>query len=130
MVTSNPLSKILQGLMRRSSDIGTIYSAEKQVETVEGKTSAEVTHVKVPAGTYVIVANTEWNLDLDVFAVSVIRVGGGVPAVERYTMKGGGGASLAVVSDLSTETKIAVEVYHEHTAPVGIWTRLQAIRIK
>ena len=130
MVTSNPLNKILQGLMRKSSDIGTIYASSNTVEAVPSKTDTEMASVTVPAGTYVITANMDWKKDLNVFVVSSIRTDGTNPAAHRGTMVGGGGASLAVVWAFKTEMKIAVNVYHQHTESVGCWARLQAIRIK
>lgn len=130
MVTSNPLNKILQGLMRRSSVIGKVYTNSNRVQAVPSKTDTTISSVTVPAGTYVIIGNMNWNKDTNVFVVASIRTNAGTLAIHRGTMTGGGGTSLAAVETFGTETEMAVHVYHQHTEPTECWANLRAIRIK
>lgn len=123
------LNAILRGLMRRSDAVGKVYTGTKLVETVQPKTSTIVSSVIVPPGTYVITANTEWLEDLNAFTVS--NIGGiGFSVIERGTMGGGGGSSLAAIEAFNKETVLHVGMYHSHTESVGIRVVLRAIRIK
>lgn len=124
------LNRILRGLMRRSDVVGRVHAGTKLVDTVPGKTSTKTTSVTVPPGTYVVTGNVEWRIDARAFTVACVRAPGVVFAIDRGSMTAGGGHSLAAVESFREETELFIEAYHDHAEAVGVWSKLQAVRIK
>lgn len=133
MVTSNPLNKILRGLMRRSSEIGKVYVGTQLVETVASKAGTIVSDVTVPAGTYVVTGCVSWNKDNGTVTVYSIDVGESRSKVAeaRGTMVAGGGECMSAIVTVGGETKLRLVAYHEagSTIPLSM-VSLQAVKIK
>lgn len=127
------LNKILQGLIERYSNSGTILKGNVVTNVVPTKTSVIISKFNLTKGVYIVSANVQFNTS-DAAAgtvVSIYQTGLGTLSIVRSDMDGGGGNSLCAVVDLDEEVEIVLSAYHTHSSTVNTNTnKLTAVRIK
>lgn len=99
---------------------------------VPASTAKALATLTLPAGTYVVTAGNEWAINSTVGTVSYLVVDGVSERIERGTMAGGGGSSMAAV--LQKDKEFTVSLYGYWGSGSGSVNaqkiRLDAVRIK
>jgi hypothetical protein len=122
------------GVLTNLGNIGKVYSAtpsSKHVAKMEMTTIASLT---LPVGTYAIVGNHQWEVNgTGCMYISRLTKSDDsvVYCIVRSDMIGGGGAVAATIVELTEQTTIKYETYHQYTAATKAEAiRLSAVKIK
>jgi hypothetical protein len=122
------------GVLTNLGNIGKVYSvmpSSKRVARMEMVTLASLT---LPAGVYVITGNHQWEVNgTGCMYISRLTKSDDsvVYCIVRSDMIGGGGAVVATIVELTEQTTIKYETYHQYTAATKAEAiRLSAVKIK
>lgn len=124
----------VNGILTNLGNIGKVYSSTPSSKTVAKMEMTTIASLTLPAGTYAIVGNHQWEVNgtgcmyisrLTKFDDSVVY------CIVRSDMIGGGGAVVATIVELTERTTIKYETYHQYTAATKAEAiRLSAVKIK
>lgn len=124
----------VNGILTNLGNIGKVYSSTPSSKTVAKMEMTTIASLTLPAGTYAIVGNHQWEVNgtgcmyisrLTKFDDSVVY------CIVRSDMIGGGGAVVVTIVELTERTTIKYETYHQYTAATKAEAiRLSAVKIK
>ena len=107
------------GILTNLGNIGKVYSSTPSATSVGAYASKSVASLKLPAGTYIVVANSQWATD-NGSAMYMHRLvtsdENTVYGTTRGFMTGGGGAQTTAIVQLTAETTVVYQVYNGHSA--------------
>ncbi len=124
----------VDGILTNLGNIGKVYSHTPSAVSVATGTVKDVATLTLPAGVYIVVANSQWSGDTPT-AMYMSRVvssdGNIVYGTTRGFMVGGGGAQTVAILSLAAQATIKYQVYHGHsTALTAEVISLSAVKIK
>lgn len=115
-------------------NIGKVYSSTPNDKSVAKMEMVTIASLTLPAGTYVIVGNHQWEVNgAGCMYISRLTKSDDsiVYCIVRNDMIGGGGAVAAAIVDLAETTTIKYETYHQYTTVIKAEAiRLYAVKIK
>ena len=110
------------GVLQNLGNIGKLYETTPSAVSVAGSTLKTVASLTLPAGTYIVVGNSQWPTDLPSTMCMHRLVTSDETAVYgtcRGFMVGGGGTQTIAVVSLTAQTKICYQVYHGHSSALN-----------
>lgn len=124
----------VSGVLTNLGNIGKIYSSTPNNKSVAKMTMETIASLTLPAGTYVIIGNHQWNVNgTGCMYISRLTKSDDsvVYCIVRSDMIGGGGAVVATIVELTETTTIKYETYHQYTTVTNAEAiRLYAVKIK
>lgn len=124
----------VNGILTNIGNIGKVYSATPNSKSVAKMEMTTIASLTLPAGTYAIVGNHQWEVNgTGCMYISRLTKSDDsvVYCIVRSDMIGGGGAVVATIVELTEQTTIKYETYHQYTAATKAEAiRLSAVKIK
>ena len=124
----------VSGVLTNLGNIGKVYSSTPNSKSIAKMTLETIASLTLPAGTYVIVGNHQWEVNgAGCMYISRLTKSDDsiVYCIVRNDMIGGGGAVAAAIVDLAETTTIKYETYHQYTTVTKAEAiRLYAVKIK
>lgn len=124
----------VSGVLTNLGNIGKVYSSTPNSKSIAKMTLETIASLTLPAGTYVIVGNHQWEVNgAGCMYISRLTKSDDsiVYCIVRNDMIGGGGAVAAAIVDLAETTTIKYETYHQYTTVIKAEAiRLYAVKIK
>lgn len=124
----------VNGILTNIGNIGKVYSATPNSKSVAKMEMTTIASLTLPAGTYAIVGNHQWEVNgTGCMYISRLTKSDDsvVYCIVRSDMIGGGGAVVATIVELTEQTTIKYETYHQYTATTKAEAiRLSAVKIK
>lgn len=124
----------VNGILTNIGNIGKVYSATPNSKFVAKMEMTTIASLTLPAGTYAIVGNHQWAVNGTgcMYISRLIKSDDSVVyCIVRSDMIGGGGAVVATIVELTEQTTIKYETYHQYTAATKAEAiRLSAVKIK
>ena len=124
----------VNGILTNLGNIGKVYSAMPNSRSVAKMEMTTIASLTLPAGTYAIVGNHQWEVNGTgcMYISRLTRSDDSVVyCIVRSDMIGGGGAVVATIVELTEQTTIKYETYHQYTAETKAEAiRLSAVKIK
>lgn len=122
------------GVLTNLGNIGKVYSSTPNDKSVAKMEMITIASLTLPAGTYVIIGNHQWNVNgTGCMYISRLTKSDDsvVYCIVRSDMIGGGGAVVATIVELTETTTIKYETYHQYTTVTNAEAiRLYAVKIK
>lgn len=124
----------VDGVLTNLGNIGKVYSSTPSAVSVGSYATKSVASITLPAGTYIVVANSQWAADAS-SAMYMHRITNSsastVYGTSRGYMVGGGGCQTTAIIVLSAQETIKYEVYNGHSTAVNSEAiSLSAVKIK
>ena len=110
------------GVLENLGNIGKVYESVLSTVSVAAYNTKNVASFTLPAGTYILVANSQWSQDLPSAMFMHRLVNSAETAVYGTTrgfMIGGGGAQTTAIVSLTAQTTIYYQVYNGHSSTVN-----------
>lgn len=108
------------GALTNLGGIGDVYSTKPSSTSVSAASTKSVATLTLPAGVYVVVANSQWPSDLPsamyMHRITDSQTDPTVYATTRGFMVGGGGCQTSAIITLTAITTIKYEVYNGHSS--------------
>lgn len=124
----------VNGILTNIGNIGKVYSATPNSKSVAKMEMTTIASLTLPAGAYAIVGNHQWAVNgTGCMYISRLTKSDDsvVYCIVRSDMIGGGGAVVATIVELTEQTTIKYETYHQYTAATKAEAiRLSAVKIK
>ena len=124
----------VDGVLTNLGNIGKVYLHKPSAVSVAGSTLKTVAQLTLPAGTYIIVANSQWPSDLPTTMCMYRLVDSSdtvVYGTNRGFMVGGGGVQTTAIVTLTAQTVIYYQVYHGHSTALNAEAiSLSAVKLK
>lgn len=124
----------VSGILTNLGNIGKVYSATPNSKSVAKMEMTTIASLTLPAGTYILVGNHQWEANgTGCMYISRLTKSDDsvVYCIVRSDMIGGGGAVVATIVELTEQTTIKYETYHQYTAATKAEAiRLSAVKIK
>lgn len=124
----------VDGVLTNLGNIGKVYTSKPSAVSVAVGTVKDVASLTLPIGVYVVVANSQWNVDApnSMYMSRVISSDEStVYGTNRGFMTGGGGVQTVAILSLTAQTTIKYQVYHGcSTATTAEAISLSAVKIK
>lgn len=124
----------VDGVLTNLGNIGKLYVSKPSAVSVPVNTLKTVASLSLPAGTYIVVANSQWPSDLPSTVCLSRLVSSDESAVYGTTrgfMPGGGGSQTTAIVSLTAQTTINYQVYHGHSAALNSEAiSLSAVKLK
>lgn len=124
----------VSGALANLGNIGKVYSSTPRDRSVTKMEMVTIASLTLPAGTYVIVGNHQWQIN-GAGCMYISRItksdDSAVYCIVRSDMIGGGGATAAAIVELTETTTIKYETYHQYTTATNAEAiRFHAVKIR
>lgn len=124
----------VNGILTNLGNIGKVYSSTPNSKSVAKMEMTTIASLTLPAGTYILVGNHQWEANgTGCMYISRLTKSDDsvVYCIVRSDMIGGGGAVVATIVELTEQTTIKYETYHQYTtATKAEAIRLSAVKVK
>lgn len=128
---SVPVDSILSFNADYLAGVGKTYKGSSENVSVPSGQYTIISSITLPAGTYVVMGNHQWNIDTDQNYIDRITGAGNRAYVTiRASLRGGGGAVTAAIVAIDEETTLNLYTYQTTgTTRIANYILFNAIKI-